>query len=155
MQHLTLMSRKTRRPRRPRGFTLIELLVVILILAVLAMIVVPQFISATTESRQNSIKMDLNRMRTQLGVYREQHNNEWPTLANFRDQLTQASDADGNTAVPGTAGFKFGPYILDIPVNPLSGGSTVGTGGVGSSDWYYDEATGDFHANDSDTSRAY
>ncbi len=142
--------------RRDHGaFTLVEVLIVILILAVLAAIVVPQFTSAAANARDSSLKMDLMRVRTQLQIYQAQHRGSWPTLANFVAQMTQASDATGATAAPGTDGYPYGPYLLAIPVNPLLPSDVVSNGAVGSSGWYYDEATGEFLANDSLATRQY
>lgn len=136
------------------GFTLVEILVVVVILGVLAAIVIPQFTNAAAESRSNSLKMDLFRMRTQIEVYKQQHNGTLPTLANFIDQMTLASNVAGQTAAIGTSGYNLGPYIRDMPKNPNTGGATVGSGAVGSSDWYYDEQSGEFKANDSEATRA-
>jgi general secretion pathway protein G len=161
VQHI--YSRKTR-PRTPRkfhakssaaGFTLVEILIVVVILGILAAIVVPQFVSAANESRDGALKMDLSRIRQQLEVYKQHHDGEMPTLANFAEQLTQASKADGTTAPPGTDGFPHGPYLLSVPKNPRNELSTVTNGAVGTSGWYYNEATGEFRANDSATSRKF
>ena len=132
------------------GFTLVEILIVVVILGILAAIVVPQFTSAAGESRDNSLKMSLYRIRQQIEVYKQQHNSTYPTLADFEDQMTQASNADGDTAAPGTGGYPLGPYIREIPKNPHTSGTTVGGGAVGSSDWYYDQTTGEFRANHHD-----
>jgi len=128
------------------AFTLVEILIVVIILGILASIVVPQFSNATAESRENSLRMNLFRVRTQLQIYNSQHNGQWPDLASFEDQLTAQTDVSGN------AGTEFGPYITEVPVNPVTGNNAVG--GVldydpNTSDWYYDETTGDFRANDS------
>jgi len=155
MAHLTReTSRKIRRPQRPKAFTLVEILIVVAILGILAAIVVPQFVSATTEASTNALKMDLHRIRTQIGVYHEQHG-EYPELANFVAQMTQASNLAGATAAPGTAGYTLGPYVLEVPSNKLSTSNTVGNGAVGTSDWYYDEDTGDFRANNSADARTW
>ena len=137
-----------------RAFTLIEILMVVVILAILAAIVIPKFTSAFDDSREKSIQMNLYRIRSQLGLYQQQHNG-FPTLANFVNQMTQASDIDGNTAAAGTAGFPLGPYLRRIPPNANTGTKAISAGAVGTSDWFYDEATGAFQANDSATTRAY
>ncbi|QQE10602.1 prepilin-type N-terminal cleavage/methylation domain-containing protein [Planctomycetota bacterium] len=141
--------------RARTGFTLVEIMIVVVILGILASIVVPQFTSATDEARENALAMNLFRVRHQLQVYKNQHNGDYPTLADFSDQMMKASNKTGDTAEPGTNGYPFGPYLQEIPVNPFTGGLSVGTGAVGSSDWYYDPATGEFMANDSAETAAF
>lgn len=136
------------------AFTLIEILIVVAILGILAATVVPQFVRAVTDSQDNSIAMNVHRIRSQIGVYRQQHN-AYPTLANFSDQMTLSSDAVGATAAVGTPGFIYGPYLRFIPRNSNTGASLIGGGAIGTSDWYYDENTGAFHGNDSATSFAF
>ena len=148
------MHSRTLGVRPSAGFTLVEVLIVVVILGILAAIVVPQFTSAAEATREGSTQMDLNRIRTQIEIYRAQHNDTPPTLASFEDQMTQASDKLGNTASPGTSGYDFGPYIRAVPINKFTGANTVGNGGAGSSDWYYDESTGDFRANHDAAARA-
>jgi len=138
-----------------RGFTLVELLLVIVILSILAALVIPQFTSAANESRENSLKTDLVRVREQLEIYKQQHNGEWPTLDNISDQLTETSKADGTTSSSASAGYRFGPYLHQIPDNPFTGNNVVDNGAVGASDWYYDESTGAFRANDTTAHREY
>ena len=150
-----MQIRHTGKPTRRDAFTLVEILIVVVILGILAAIVVPQFTSAASESRENSMRMTIHRMRIQLELYKEHHNNSYPSLAAFADQMTQASNTAGVTAAPGTAGFPWGPYIREMPPNPNTGGSTLGDGAVGTSDWYYNEETGEFAGNDSDASRAF
>lgn len=131
-----------------RAFTVIEILIVVVILAVLAAIVVPRFSSATTETRESALKMEVYRIRTQLAVYKSEHQGNWPTAANFTEQLIFASDTQGNTAMVGTRGYPYGPYLRRFPVNPFTLTSTVGNDAIGTSDWYYDESNGEFRAND-------
>ncbi len=140
--------------RCPRAFTLIEIIIVVAILGILAAITIPHFTSAADQARGSSLEMDLYRIRTQIQVYHAQHNDTYPSLDSFVDQMTKASNAQGQTAAAGTPGYSYGPYLRDMPVNPKTSGSKLGSGGVGTSDWYYDETTGDFRANDSATSRA-
>jgi len=146
-------STSMRRIRRPlTGFTLVEILLVVVILAILAAIVVPQFTHAASQSRENAIKMDLFRIRTQIEVYREQHNGNVPTLALFREQLTQPTDVNGLTE----GSLRFGPYIREIPNNPETGTNDV-TADDPAPDkaWYYDESDGTFCANHSADAREW
>ena len=156
--HARARARAHARVRRPAGFTLVEILVVVVILGILAAIVVPQFVSAASESREGSLKMDVYRIRQQIEIYRGQHHDQPPTLDAFVDQMTKATNARGDVETePGASGFPFGPYLREIPVNPVTGGSTIGGPGtaIGASDWYYDETTGLFRANDSETNAAF
>ena len=152
------MDITTTRPRdrclRRPGFTLVEILIVVVILSILAALVVPKFVSAAGESRENSIKANLWRMRTQLELYKQEHDG-YPSLANFEDQMTLASKADGSTAAIGTSGYPFGPYLPKIANNSETGTNTVTNGAVGTSAWYYDETPGDLLANHSAPARAW
>ena len=93
------------------------------------------------------MKTNLQTIRSQIQVYKIQHNDVYPTAATFSDQMTLASKADGTTAAVGTSGYDLGPYLQSIPANPYTNTTTIGTGAVGSSAWYYDETTGTFRAN--------
>jgi general secretion pathway protein G len=150
-----LIRRSVRGGKASAGFTLVEILIVVVILGILAAIVVPQFVSAAGESRDNSLKMDLHRIRQQIEIYRQQHDGRVPTLADFEAQMTMSSNKLGQTATVGTPGYHFGPYIREIPVNPHTSTRDVGNGAIGSSAWYYDQTDGTFRANNSETAAAY
>lgn len=134
------------------GFTLVEIMIVIVILGILAALVIPQFTSATDETRENSVRMNLHRIRTQIEVYQQQHDGRWPTLANFEAQMTELSNMAGLTGGTRQTGYKFGPYLMEIPKNARTSERTIGNGAIGTSAWYYDETEGTFRANDSQES---
>jgi hypothetical protein len=48
-----------------------------------------------------------------------------PTDAAFRDQALLSSNAHGQTAARGTAGFNYGPYLSKVPANPFNGLDTI------------------------------
>ena len=132
-----------------RAFTMVEILVVVVILGILSAIVIPQFSNATEDTTQTAIKQDLMRLRQQIELYRTHHNGQYPTLANFTQQMTLSSNADGQTAAVGTPGYPLGPYLPRIPDNTLVSGPALGNGAPGTSDWYYDEVTGQIAPNNS------
>src|SRR5262245_49632233 len=59
--------------RSARAFTLVEILIVVVILGILATVVIPQFTSATHETRENTLKDCLRYLRTQVLVFKAQH----------------------------------------------------------------------------------
>ncbi|MFK7790195.1 MAG: type IV pilin protein [Phycisphaeraceae bacterium] len=138
-----------------RAFTLVEILVVVVILGILAAIVVPQFSTASEDSKESAMKQNLLRMRQQVEYYSQQHNGDYPTLANFIDQMTLVSDEAGTTAAIGTTGYHLGPYLQKMPRNPYTDTVPLGNGAPGTSAWYYDETTGHIAPNDSVERRAW
>jgi general secretion pathway protein G len=132
---------------RARGLTLIEVLIVVIVLALLAAIVTPQFSRAEQDTRLGALKTNLLDVRAQIRLYRTQHADRLPELDEFVEQMTQRSTQEGQTQVNGKAKQAFGPYLESLPANPYTGGNRVGDGPVGTSDWYYDSATGLFRAN--------
>ncbi len=142
------------------GFTLVEILIVVVILGILAAIVIPQFTEASTEAKLSSMCTDLQTLRSQIELYKIQHNDVPPLFASFMAQMTTYSDIDGATAAAKTAVFCYGPYIQKVPVNqfnnrldPATGnihGLLDNTGTVGDDvgSWEYTEATGTIYADD-------
>ncbi len=137
---------KTR--KRNGGFTLVEILIVVVILGILAAIVIPQFTQASTEAREASLRSNLQSIRSQIELFKIQHNDDAPVFANFVAQMKGRTDQDG-TVNPTTG--KFGPYLQAIPVNPFTSSNVVDADGSGD-DWTYkvDPVTGDptFTASD-------
>ena len=124
------MSHSHHRP----AFTLVEILIVVIILGILAAIVLPKFSTASATARASMLADDLRSFRTQVAVYEGQHLSRaagyptgggTPTEADFVAQMTLASRDDGQTAAVGTAGFKHGPYMREIPPNPVNGKTSV------------------------------
>lgn len=147
------------------GFTLVEILIVVVILGILAAIVIPQFTDAATESKNSSLVSSLQTMRSQIELFKIQHNDNLPGWTAPADQAKWIADMTGYTLQDGTASTQgavgaVGPYMQKIPANPFLDGATADdvtlvTGatnpdpGDDSSGWNFNSDTGKFTANDS------
>ncbi len=162
-----------------RGFTLVEILIVVVILGILAAIVIPQFTQASTEAKANSLASDLQSLRSQIELYKVQHNDAPPTIANFVAQMTQSSNIGGTASgskvrnpTGCTDGFDYGPYMERVPVNPFNDKKdstwdaahpgeiqgmveaitgTKASPGDDSASWQYNPLTGEIFADNSGT----
>ena len=130
------------------GFTLVEILIVVVILGILAAIVIPQFTEASTEAKLSSLCTDLQTVRSQIELYKIQHNDNPPAAANFVAQMTGKTDVDGTVNASGA----YGPYLQKMPTNPFNDLDTIDTGGTagdGTGGWEYNATTGAINADDS------
>jgi len=120
--------------RTRKGFTLVEILIVVVILGILAAIVIPQFTNASTEAKVSNLKSNLQTVRAQLELYKLRNNDTPPaTPAAFVTAMT-VKDANGMC------------YLPSIPLNPFTGGSSVGAWNDGATgDWQY-RVTGTYSA---------
>jgi type II secretory pathway pseudopilin PulG len=132
---------------RTRGLTLVEMLIIVIVLAILAAVVTPQLGRASGDSRLDAMRANLLDIRAQLRLYQSQHGGKFPSLGEFVTQMTQYSNAAGQTSATRTGTYNLGPYVLAVPGNPYTGGNRIGNGQPGTSDWFYDPATGLFRAN--------
>jgi general secretion pathway protein G len=123
------------RTNKKSGFTLVEILIVVVILGILAAIVIPQFSQASLEARESSLISNLQTIRSQIELYKIQHLEVLPTVANFATVMTTVTDINGAAWVDqATSGTAYGPYMRVVPDNPFSNGNTVD--GV-ADDWLY------------------
>ena len=129
MSHTT--SRKSR-----RGFTLVEILIVVIILGILAAIVIPQFTNASNDARNNSVASTLQTLRSQIELFKIQHNDTPPAAANLVALLTGKSSTT-ETSTNTATGTAFGPYVQTFPTNPVVGSSAVVNTPTLGSGWYY------------------
>jgi general secretion pathway protein G len=121
--------------KKNSGFTLVEILIVVVILGILAAIVIPQFSQASLEARESSLISNLQTIRSQIELYKIQHLEVLPTVANFDTVMTTVTDINGAAWVDlPTSGTAYGPYMRKVPDNPFSNGNTVD--GV-ADDWLY------------------
>ena len=127
-----------------KGFTLVEILIVVVILGILAAIVIPQFTNASESAKASSVLSQLQTLRSQIELYRNQHDNRYPTddgtVGGTWDwtKLTAKTDVDGTANASGL----YGPYLQQNSKNGFStdpdgvaaaSGAAVGwvwTGGV-------------------------
>ncbi|TKJ35217.1 MAG: hypothetical protein CEE38_15420 [Planctomycetes bacterium B3_Pla] len=161
-------SEKGQKMRAKSGFTLVEILIVVVILGILAAIVIPQFTEASTEAKTSSLATDLSSVRSQIQLYKIQHNDNLPGVingthtaggggaANFVIAMTEGTDIFGE---PNAAG-PYGPYLMKLPTNQFVDSDVVVLGTIeppaapapvtdGSQGWYFSTASGDFWATDS------
>jgi general secretion pathway protein G len=148
-----------------KGFTLVEILIVVIILGILAAIVIPQFTEASAEARISNLVTNLQTVRSQLLLYKTQHIESYPGAAGtpdllvFGPQMTQYTDAAGNVSPVPTTVFLYGPYLQQVPINPINGLDTVNITDTaadvnpesGLSGWWLNRITGEFRANLADT----
>lgn len=114
------------RPAAARGgFTLIEVLMVVTVLAIIAGVVVPQVTTVIDEAKSASLIRDLRELTHAIERYRMEHNGGPPDLIQNQTliQLLEKTDADGNIGTGPE--FIYGPYVTEIPKNPLNGVSRV------------------------------
>ncbi|MFC1738948.1 type II secretion system protein [Planctomycetota bacterium] len=128
-----------------RRFSLFEIFIVILLLAMVALIDAPGFLRAREEVKLSRLVDCLEQMRTQLDLYRVEHNDSLPPYDTF---------ADFETAMTTKVSQK-GPYIDKVPTNPFNGFQRVrfnGTpAGSGIAGWRLDTKTGLFQADNGTT----
>jgi len=158
--------------RAKKGFTLVEILIVVVILGILAAIVIPQFSEASTEAKTSSLVTDLQSMRSQIQLYKVQHNDNLPGVANgthtgtsgFKNALIGKTDIFGapyaiTATVSATGDPLYGPYLMKLPTNQFVDSNNVTAGaynGVapapvtnGSIGWFFDTVSGNVWACDS------
>ena len=140
--------------RTQRGFTLVEILIVVVILGILAAVVIPQFTEASTEAKTSSLCTDLQTVRSQIELYKVQHNDQLPGVGGAT--LVQA--LIGKTNVAGAVGTDYGPYLQKIPSNqfaPAAIANVIDTGATNptavstTGGWFFNTSTGEVMAVDS------
>ena len=137
-------------PNVRRAFTLVEILIVVVILGILAALVIPAFANATGDAKRANMRNQLQTVRGTVELYRVEHRDVPPLLiTDGWAVVTSTTDIDGVIDPTG----RWGPYLPEPPVNPLTNSSTivpVGTAAAATNGWFYDEVTGEVHgANDS------
>jgi type II secretion system protein G len=107
-----------------RGFTLVELLVVIVVLAVLAAIVLPKFVGASQRSRESALRADLKLLRNAVSAFNADTGTYPASLADLAATTAPAAGKSATgTDVNITASDWHGPYIEEVPTDPISSGA--------------------------------
>lgn len=132
--------------RNRAGFTLVEVLIVVVIMAILAATIIPQFSDSTKDAKTNTSKFNLHTIRSQIELFKSQHDGKVPT--NLTD-LTKKTNTAGTVGT--TTAFPYGPYLQEIPDNPFTGSAKVtaaasnpptAASGAADAGWLYHAATG-------------
>lgn len=141
---------------RRSAFTLVEVLIVVVIMAILAAAIIPQFTDSTKDAKSSTGQFNLSTLRSQIQLYRTQHNGSNPSATLV--ELTQSTNAAG-TAGSG-ANFPFGPYLREIPANPVTNSKAVksitndpavaGDVTSGGAGWLYNATTGNIWMDHAD-----
>jgi general secretion pathway protein G len=128
---------------RKEAFTLIEILIVVMIISILAAVIIPQYTSASEDSKLSNLKSNLQSIRAQLELYKMNHNETYPD--DITVGLTQRTDSDGSVNASGL----HGPYLIMFPANPFVDNpvQAVRTNGTPPAGWDYDKNTGVIVAN--------
>jgi general secretion pathway protein G len=156
--------------QRRKAFSLFGIMIVVMVLGVVAAVVAPRFSEAgIRESRMDELCQMLQLLRSQIELYKVQHEGHPPMQAadgtivfdpEF-EQMTYCTDMDGQikrrkprTAREGV--WQFGPYLERIPENPFNRSRTIvrvrhedDIPGVGDAGWAYMPESGQIYANDS------
>ncbi len=114
------------------GFTVVEILIVFVILGILSAIVIPQFSQASSEARESTLMSNLQKLRSNVELYRIHHNGLLPgEEGTSSDNITVSTNSirflvalQGTTNAKGQLGtgpgYEYGPYLKELPANPFS-----------------------------------
>jgi len=143
--------------KKRNAFTLVEILIVVVIMAVLAATIIPQFSDSTTDAKSGTTEFNLHTLRSQVQLYKSQHDGLLP--GDDMAELITTTDKDGNVGTG--SDFIYGPYIREIPANSFSNSSDVKeittapavvgdvtAGNAGG--WLYNKTTGDLFIDHAD-----
>lgn len=126
------------------GLTFSEILLVLSVVVILVLSILPSVGRAGADTRAAALGHNLKALRTQLEIYRYNHQDIFPTTA-VAEQLTSRTDLSGTVSAHGSCG----PYFANgIPSNPFNSRNDIlvkspltQADADGSSAWLYDPNT--------------
>lgn len=133
-----------------RAFSLLELVIVVAIIAVLAAIGIPRLSRGSRGAADSAVSGNLAVLRNAIDLFAAEHADTYPTAANITNQLTQYTDASGNTSATKDTTYIYGPYMRSIPPLPVGdkkGNTSIATADANDVGWIYTEATGSIKTN--------
>jgi hypothetical protein len=126
-----------------KKWSYMEVVFIAVVLGAVSLSAIPRFTQASPESMTGELIDGLYQMRSQLDLYRAQHNNRFPpfdSFENFKKHMT--------TKVGG-----YGPYMDQIPVNPFNNLDSIRfdgePAGADKAGWRIDTKAGFFQSDDS------
>lgn len=142
---------------KTKGFSLIELVIVVVIIGIIAAIAIPRMSRGSAGAADSALRGDLSILRSAIDIYKTEHGS-FPTSGSIATQLTQFTDASGNTAATSDSTHIYGPYLRAVPPVPVGSLKADGVNGVkiggpppGTPDtgygWLYDPTSGNITAN--------
>ena len=142
--------------KRALGFTLLEILIVVVLMAILASVIIPQWSGTTERASENTARFNVGELRNLVQVYKSQHNGQYPATLEL---LTVKTNRNG-TPDSGDGPLVCGPYIVNIPDNPLvdvsyayvvkAPSANPPSDAESGAGWLYDSNTGEVWINHDD-----
>ena len=137
------------------GFSLIELVIVVVIIALIGAVAIPRMSRAAAGASDSSLIQDLSTLRGALDLYQSEHGGNYPTGARLAQALLRYTDDSGQVSSTQAGNFIYGPYLRQIPPQPVGKNAgkngidvvPVGNYGSSTSGWVYDPSKGTIAAN--------
>jgi len=82
---------------------------------------------ASDDARRSNVQTTVQTLRSQIALYKLQHQDALPDLVTSWDPLVKKTDVAGSTS-PAAGVQTFGPYMQETPVNSLNGSSRIADG---------------------------
>jgi len=125
-------------------------MLVVVIIGLIAAIAIPKFSRGAAGAADSAVGANLTVLRKAIDHFHMEHGAVYPDTQKIAAQLTQYSDASGNTSTTKDATHIYGPYLRSLPGLPV--GARKGQCGIAVVDgatvgWIYNSATGVIQPN--------